>query len=360
MRTEQDLRAALALLDEHAPTECAGLLNEPRTKSRRHRVLPLAGVVAAVAAVAIAVPLLVSGRETPTTPPAAAYEPPVTLRYSFTVDDVPGYTITPSAIERDVQRADITIGSDSTTGAAGAIYVYARGAFDPTAAKGGRPVEVNGHAGYFATLTSPTLRSNDTKPAILDAVVWQYAPDAWAMVQVDFRSLLDGASIDTQFAELKIARAVHTGHPHAFQVPFRFGYLPPGLVAEGGAPEQDGAWIYLGDGRPGDPQRGDFGSALSVWVYPATDPNGIFCQGAKTFKVDGRGGCFVPVNRQDGSGGTSVVYLNVDGGLIEMLVDNKHLGFYTDDQLKRIATTLHLAAIGSPSTWFDATTAMPR
>lgn len=153
---------------------------------------------------------------------------------------------------------------------------------------------------------------------------------------------------------------VRTGHSHAFQVPFRFGYLPPGLVAEGGAPEQGGAWIYLGDGRPGDPQRGDFGSALSVWVYPATDPNGIFCQGAKTFEVGGRGGCFVPVNRQDGSGGTSVVYLNVNGGLVEMLVDTKHVGFYTDDQLKQIATTLHLASIGNPSTWFDATTAMPR
>jgi hypothetical protein len=64
--------------------------------------------------------------------------------------------------------------------------------------------------------------------------------------------------------------------------------------------------------------------------------------------------------RQDGSGGTSVVYLNVNGGLVEMLVDTKHVGFYTDDQLKQIAITLHLASIGDPSTWFDATTAMPR
>lgn len=364
MRTEQDLRAALALLDEHAPAECTGLLDEPRAKSRARRVLPMAAVVAAVAAVAIAVPLLVSGRETPKrpAPPAAVYEPPVTLRYTFTVGDVPGYTITPSAIERDVQRADITIGADSTTGAAGAIYVFSPAAFDPTAAKHGRPVEVNGHAGYFVKLTSPTLRGDDTKPAVLDAVVWQYAPDAWAMVQADFRDLaaVRGASVDAKAEELKIARAVRTGHPNAFRVPFRIGYLPAGLVAEGGTPDQDGAWIYLGDGRPGDPHRGDFGSALNVWVYPGTDPNGVFCQGAEKFTVDGRGGCFVHSTRPDGTGGTSALYLNVDGGLIEMLVDNLHLGFYSNDQLKQIATTLHLATIGTPSTWFDATTAMPR
>jgi hypothetical protein len=65
-------------------------------------------------------------------------------------------------------------------------------------------------------------------------------------------------------------------------------------------------------------------------------------------------------NRQTGGGGRVAVYLNVNGGLVEMLVDAKHVGFYTDDQLKQIATTLRLATIGDSSTWFDATTAMPR
>ncbi len=369
MRTAEDLRAAFALLDEHAPTECAGPLDEPRTKSRRHRVLPLAGVAAAVAAVAIAVPLLVPdrGASTRSTPPAAAYEAPVTLRYSFTVDHVAGYTITPSAVERDVQRANITIGSGSAPDAAdadGAIYVYARGAFDPTAAKGGRPVKVNGHAGYFARLTSPTLTGIDGIPAKLDAVVWQYAAGAWAMVQVRFA----GDQVNARDEELKIARAVHPGHPEPTRVPFRFGYLPDGLVAEGAELERGGAWIYLGDGRPGGTD-GDqmFGSALSVFVYPGlnptpgSEPNGMFCQGQKRFTMDGARGCFhAPGGPGPDSRITNGLSLNAPGGLIEMRVGDTHLGRYSDDQLKQIAGTLRIATIIDQSTWFDATTAMPR
>jgi hypothetical protein len=363
MRTEQDLRAAFALLDEHAPTECAGLLDEPHPKSRARRVLPLAGVVAAVAAVAIAVPLLVSGREAPnrSTPPAAAYEEPVTLRYMFTVGDVPGYTITPSLIQRDVQRADIDINvgtGNSTIATPGAIYVYRAGAFDPTPAKSGRPVEVNGHAGYFTKLTN-----FDGRPGSLDAVVWQYAPNAWAMVQVNFHDLaaLQGKPVDALAEELKLARAVRTGHPGTLRVPFRFGYLPPGLVTEGAAPELNGASIYLGDGRPGDEGRGYLGSALSVRVYPGGDPNnGILCQRGEKFTVDGRSGCLAAFNRQTGGGGTAALSLNVKGGLVGVNVDTEHIGFYSDAQLKQIATTVQLATIGDPGTWFDATTVMRR
>ena len=56
---------------------------------------------------------------------------------------------------------------------------------------------------------------------------------------------------------------------------------------------------------------------------------------------------------------TNGLYLNTADGLIEMLVDSKQVGIYTDEQLKRIATSLQLANIHDRSTWFDGTTVMP-
>ncbi|HEY3718237.1 MAG TPA: hypothetical protein VGL39_27235 [Jatrophihabitantaceae bacterium] len=371
MRTEQDLRAAFTVLEDNAPLELSELVeiaDEPRPRRRLRNNLTLAAVAATVVAVAAGAPLLVSGHhasQQPQVPPPAKAEKSVTVRYSFTVGHVAGYTITPTTIHRDIQQASISIGTGSgngsTNGPAGALYVFARGGFNPTDAKAGHPVTVNGHGGYFATLTSPSLLDDRGNPAKLPAVAWQFAPDTWAMVQADFRDLeaIRGQDVSAQAEELKIARAVHTDAPQPLRVPFRFGYLPPGLVTEGGAPDQDGAWIYLGDGRRSNPHGAGFGSALSVWVYGAADPDGVFCEKARPFKVNGYGGCFTTVDNKPGAP-TASLYLNVDGGLIEMLVDAEHVGIYSDAQLERIATSLHLATIHDPSTWFDATTAVPR
>jgi hypothetical protein len=369
MRTEQDLRAAFTVLEDNAPLEIADLVDESAPRHRLRTNLTLAAAAATVVAVAVGVPALVSRHNSagsgqvstpPASPPPAAHpEAPVSVRYSFTVGSMPGYTFTPYSVHRNFQRTDITIGSGGNgQSAQGQVYVFAPGAFDPASAKRGKAVPVNGHPGYFASLALAEPVPNDNTK--LPAVVWQYAPNAWAMVQADFRDLeaLRGKPVDAQAEEVKIAREVHTDQPQALRVPFRFGYLPPGVVTEGGAPEQDGVWVYLGDGRPGDAQNGGFGSALSLWYYPSSDANGVFChEGTRKFTVDGRGGCFMT---DDATHRTTGLYLNTADGLIEMLVDSKHVGIYTDEQLKHIATSLQLANIHDRSTWFDGTTVMPQ
>ena len=179
MRTEQDLRAAFTVLEDHAPlelTELVEVTDEPRPRRRLRdnlrNNLALAAVAATVVAVAAGAPLLVVGHghhgpqqpQVSQVPPPAKAEKSVTVRYSFTVGHVAGYTITPTSIHLDVQQASISIGAGSTNGPAGALYVFARGMFDPASAKRGHPVTVNGRGGYFATLTSPSLLDDQGNP----------------------------------------------------------------------------------------------------------------------------------------------------------------------------------------------------
>src|SRR5262249_32257194 len=153
----------------------------------------------------------------------------------------------------------------------GPITVYSAGAFDPTAAKKGRPVTVQGHRGYFGNLrvangvtafvgqgsvlvahepgatpspprSTPSPSSSQPMPSgirLLHAAIpaampqpprpslaWEDAPDSWAVVQASWSK---NPLADTQL----IAEHVRIGDHQPLRMPFKLGWVPDGLVAAG-------------------------------------------------------------------------------------------------------------------------------
>jgi hypothetical protein len=221
--TEDDLRAVLGELEAGAPDVSDTLAGVDRLRRRRTVRRRTAGLVAvsavtvALAAGSLAVPDLFRD-PAPATPGADAWQ------VKFTVD-VPRLTTVNTIVQSGQQTMDI---SDPEAGFA-IVAVYDAGRYDPTPARAGKPVDVNGKAGFYrADLDRP-----DTLPDWVDVpsprgpgVAWEYAPDSWALVFSPPRDL--GQPPDMEADLLRLARAVRF-EPTPFRMPFTIGYLPGGL-----------------------------------------------------------------------------------------------------------------------------------
>ena len=193
MPTIEDLREAF----DHLATQAPDALAEPVHPAHRRRTAVLLAA-ACTAVVAVGVPVAL-GRDD-AAPPSAPVQPTVhrhtlpkilphsgftalpapadgespDLAYGFAFPDpVAGYTITPDALTRTYQHASIYGPMDPP---GGQVFVFYRGAFDPSALADRQPAEVGGHQAFTGDYTFP----NGEGPA--PVLAWEYADDGWAVL----------------------------------------------------------------------------------------------------------------------------------------------------------------------------------
>lgn len=316
-------------------------------------------------------------------PPAGPQ--PTRLQYTFSLGHVAGYELAYDQIDPTSQVADVSesgrADSPTSTGSTvarsiGDIRVYARGAFDPTEARKGAPVEVDGHPGYWANMPDP---DTGDPPAGVDkrAVVWEYAPDSWAVVQGDWvyeirHGYLDG---NAEQLELSIANAVHTQDPTTARVPFKLTYLPAGLVPQNsGSSDASQAEIGLTDGGPPDtsmpgntPGYGDAASVQANAYDPNLDLRQVDAHG--NLHVSHQGGYTLRLGHpvaappgadrafQDGTGMVNVLYPD---HYVQVYFSGAKPQRVSDAELLKIAEGLRTSPhMNDTSTWFDALDATP-
>lgn len=207
MRTEQDLRAALATREDLAPGPDP-VLDGARRVAVRHRRRRTAGTVAAVAivvAAVLAVPAVLANRpspepvpQPPAQPPTAAPAPepfgPADPRppFAFTIQPgtVAGFEIHPVAVTADYQIA----------------WIWQPGEAEPVAE---------------LAVYAPGVDSTVSDEVVLR---WKYASDAFAEIYGDSDS-----APDEQTAQ-RIADGLELTAPYEPKLPYRLDHLPAGVA----------------------------------------------------------------------------------------------------------------------------------
>jgi hypothetical protein len=269
---------------ENAQSQAA--LQRPERSNRR--LIAAIAAVAATVAIAVTTSLIVHARNQqtsapPTRAPVPANQRPVVLRSAFTIDPVPGYDFSEVQVQRTVQSVQVVDTVHPSASPTGTVYLYASGVFNPAEAMHGQRLTIRGHRAYFAAISTPPPGVMNTPPNTPKALVWEYKPNAWAIVRFnppDYPHPPSEAAMRSQ--ETRIANAIHPEQAAVLRVPFRFGYIPPGLVSEwasGDVPPRAtgsfGGWIGLSDGTPDATGTGF--EALRVWVNDTSDPWLVFC-----------------------------------------------------------------------------------
>jgi hypothetical protein len=377
--TISDLQAVLRDRESHAgdPGEVLARVQfsiaASRPHPRRTRYL-IAAACAAVLAVA-AVPALVArsgheGASTTATPPAVPGAPLSTpilppspghgpqLRFGFTIKPMRGTDIEFGAISGLVQGATVRTDSSHVYG----VYVFTRGSYDPTEARNGETVTVNGHHGYFGAV--PQVPSY---AALQLSVVWEYAPDCWAVVASSLlgQGRIAPTATRVKSTELAIADAVREGYT-ALRMPIQLGYLPPGLVAERAAaggyiPPMTGLLsgsIVVGDGLR---EPSNDSEPVSIVVPPPSSTK--LCSATywrastrhlgsvSPITLDRKHGCVL----RSQAGAPAGVILRTGHFYIELHVSPRFYGQFTTDEIAQIASHVRVASNPQdPTTWFDA------
>ena len=290
-----------------------------------------------------------------------------TLRYSFQVNPIDGYSIVHAGVLPTAQYADVVLPGDDTP--VGSISVYAAGAFDPAAAEQGQPVQVGGLDGFYATIADQRIGA--PAGAQQPAVVWPYAGGTWAVVQGDWGDRVTHGTWtgDPVAAELAVASAVDTTTSAPLPIPVRVAYLPPGTVAESAVTGTSPlAVIGLSDGGPSNadvPQAPGHGSSMQITAAgfdPETDLRQVDAQG--NLRVPGGPDVHLgaPVDVvgarafQSAEGDVTAVYP-------DRVMTVRFTGFgtyrYSPAQLLAVAQGLVLSSSTTDqTTWFDASTAI--
>jgi hypothetical protein len=218
MYTEEDLRATFGALEDEAPdlvgvvTGMAARRKRRTTRRRRAGVLTaVAVVVGTLAGVAFALP------NHPDSPVVAASQDHDLWQFPFAVDAIPGHQVSYLSRGGAHQRAWVTADDDPDSPVT--LLVFSAGKYDPAAARAGEPVVVNGKSGFYRA-DMPCYCSGEPP---VTGLAWEYAPNAWALVQNEGTKPVDRA------AALRIADAVRFDRSTPLRVPFRVGYLPGGL-----------------------------------------------------------------------------------------------------------------------------------
>jgi hypothetical protein len=121
------------------------------------------------------------------------------------------------------------------------VTVYAVGRFDPTYAKTGQPVDVNGHGGFFHPATWDAVGPEERDGRRHDAVLtWQYADTAWASVQA-MTPLT--ANVDRM---LELARALRPDERTPVRVPLSLANVPTNMPLAGMQDNDFGTTLEFG------------------------------------------------------------------------------------------------------------------
>jgi len=336
MRTADDVRDAFVAFADRAPTEVQVIVAEPTAPPRSWRpvVAACVAVTAVVAAVAALAVVLAPGRNAA---PAGAPPAPVSLRFTI---DVPGYRVVPIRLNRDYQEASVSRGSQD----AGTVLVFAPGAFAPSLMQHlTRQSDVHGSPAYLGTLNDNV--TGGLTPGT-NQLIWLYAPNAWALLEAHQPNAVDVPAAQ----QLMLARAMRlSGAVTPLKVPFRLGYLPPGLVPTSGTSLGSDRSIGFSDAATAD------NSPYGPWetVLVSVSGQGSCSGGSRQVAVHGYRACFQP-NIEYGYHHTLKV--EVPGGWLTV---DSYAKTYSDAVLRKIADSVTLATINRPSTWFDAETALP-
>jgi len=364
MRTEDDVRAACRALEDDAP-ELADVLGSGRERTRGghwlRAIMPVAATVVLVAGVAVGLAARPWAGEHHATPTAPSSPAGALSRVDFTMRDVDGYTTVGYDTGALFQRAELT----QIGGSLANVTRYRPGAYD--GATSGQPVAVGGQQGYIVADAHPTFVPYlATDPSVhRRAVVWQYAPGAWAMAE----GTTGHSTAQIDAGNLSIARAVAPGTTPV-RVPFKLGYLPAGLSGESAStrpvsygttvPEGLFGAVSLKDGTPpASPlSNAPWASAISITAsaYHVDFSDEDACAAhARTFTVGGDRGCFITDH-----GATSGLLVDLRGHTVRMLIDAGHYRAYPDSALVHVLEQLAFAPnVNDPGTWFAGDTAVP-
>jgi hypothetical protein len=219
------------------------------------------GVAAAVATVAVLVAVNLAvpspGRDgnaqlpavTPSTPSAPAPAPPFTFTFGgyqvgeyrvLAPDGVtPGYQT--AGVMRDVKEA----GGKVNPHYVATLTVYQPGRFNPEKARTGTKLTVQGRDAFQSQAEKqvhPDVWNGDPgTPAItisgapqgtatVTVLAWQYAPDAWAVLESEAIRVPIGTIPPADMLTLAEGFAVSPGEPVPARLPFQVGYLPAGYT----------------------------------------------------------------------------------------------------------------------------------
>jgi hypothetical protein len=224
------------------------------------------------------------------------------------------------------------------------LYVYEPGRLDVARYLTGEALNVNGHPGYFKVAVDPDTYGT-THPVERATVVWQYTPGAWALVM----STQDNVR---QEQLMLIATSLVLDTPVAARVPFKAGYLPAGLRAvrlsqnllDSTNPSASVTFdVATADVSTIDSEAG-LQRPLQITAMPAVP---------RLWNPTGTGAGY-PMMRI----APSQIAIDVGGWWIELRTGTGTPPM-TDADIERVMGAMSLATLTDPTTWFDATTAIP-
>ena len=282
-RTVTDLVAALRPDDGADDVDTRRFLLEAarRRKLRRARQRMLAATATALAAVLLiaGVPYALTNWTGATVTPASP-SPAVTPQPTETVPPMCGRPATWQTLRRTTaepwviepfQASDrYQLGNIIRTDrpkAGGTVIAFDAGAFDPSALRAGRAVTISGHAGHYTVTFDPFSGDEQGNHRTEEPTIgWEYAPDAWVIVQGTFNeppALAQPADGTVPATLLRVAEAVTIGPATPARMPFVLSYVPEGLhVVRGfvGWPGNENAAIEF-----------DWNAAPHDWRDPTRD-----------------------------------------------------------------------------------------
>lgn len=357
-----DLEVLRRLVDYHdhiaaPPVAVADDLRRGRRRVRRRRAV-VAGTLAAGLASAVAAVTLVIGAEPGGRPePAGPPSPPASTDSRRGSPGLVAPLIAPDSM-LDVRELGFRVEGLQTVGgrlladrqevevvverATYSVEVYYQGrdpelsASDPS----GQEIRVHGVAGTL--VERPDFGSH------LTYLIWEYAPDSWAVVR---RS--EDSSVPSRKAEvLVVAEAVRPGGP-AVRVPFRLGTASAPLLRSETLVE---VWMS----RDAASWRASYESGLGLVGNPST--SGGRCGGSamasrseRSFSHRGHTGCVEAVDEDLSEVGS--VELQVDGQTREVHRHGAPLTGYRVEDLADLLAGITVASSDDRATWFDLATA---
>jgi hypothetical protein len=344
MRTDEDLRSAFTALADRAPTPQETAVTIPgddRPAPRRSRG-PVLLAAAAACAVMVAVPTVIAALRTPddAPPPATGTAEARAVRLPHTVTLPAPWTTTGRQLDAD--SASVVVRSDPETSCV--VQVYRRARFDTGRIGADRdPVTVNGKDGYYAT-----IRFTDPKkagPQGAPGVVWEYAPDSWALAHCtgsEGMTVADVRGVEQQAADA----TSFTAQP--FPVPFTLENVPAGLeTTQVQVSRQDlGTSVAL---------TGTAVAARIMFGKTGLEDERIPDQIDVTpVTVNGHQAWFF----DEGLGGAEALHVQFSGYYVELQLNRT--GSAARAALHRMASGLRRAADPlDEATWPDAETALP-
>jgi hypothetical protein len=371
MRTEHDIRQALATLEREAPdpADVLAAVTEPSRPPARPRILV---AVAAATALAVAVPVIALRADSEPAAPAAwpgpGDDPAQRWQFAFDVAVPTGWKSLNRAIG-DFFGTDVSSQQQQLNASGGqlcTLIVYKPGAFDERRIPAERTrIEINGRPGYVANVRRPSA-VNAPKPKAVGergepavsmppvktappgpSVVWRYARNAWALSTCDMAP--GQRPRDAIVADERTLAEATTFGLTPLRVPFKVTTLPNGwtgyqISSEGpawaGWPQPD---IWLNVVPPGT-TTARLNENVSI----------LFTKG-----VPGRptpGSTRLTINGLPAWLSADRSTLTVQGDGFELRVQSRG----ASDKLLQIAKGLRLASDPlDETTWFDGVDAIP-